>query len=94
MRKITQVKILKGYRLDLKFDDGVCGTVDLSNLVGRGVFASWNDRHFFEQVQIGSSGELTWDDEVDLCPDSLYLKATGQKPEDVFPTLRHESAHA
>lgn len=94
MRKITQVKVLQGYRLELTFDDGVCGTVDLSDLAGKGVFALWHDRHFFEQVRIGSFGELVWSDEIDLCPDSLYLKVTGKKPEDVFPALRPESAHA
>ena len=94
MRKITMVKVLQGYRLELTFDDGVSGTVDLSNLVGKGVFASWCDYRVFEQVQIGSFGELLWDNQVDLCPDSLYLKATGKKPEDIFPALRHELAHA
>ncbi len=94
MRKISKVKVLQGYFLELTFDDGVCGMVDLSDLVGRGIFASWRDRHIFEQVQIGSLGELNWGDQVDLCPDSLYLKVTGKKPEDIFPALRHESAHA
>ena len=94
MRKISKVKVLQGYCLELTFDDGVCGMVDLSDLVGRGVFVSWRDRHSFEQVQIGSLGELIWDDQVDLCPDSLYLKVTGKKPEDIFPALRPESAHA
>ena len=94
MRKITEVKVLQGYRLELTFDDGICGTVDLSDLVGKGVFALWHDRHFFEQVWIGSFGELIWGDQIDLCPDSLYLKVTGKKPEDVFPALRRESAHA
>ena len=94
MRKISKVKVLQGYCLELTFDDGVCGMVDLSDLVGRGVFALWRDRHSFEQVQIGSLGELIWGDQVDLCPDSLYLKVTGKKPEDIFPALRPESAHA
>ena len=94
MRKITKINILQNYLLELIFDDGICGTVDLSKLVGRGIFTLWHDYHFFEQVQIGSSGELIWDDQIDLCPDSLYLKVTGKKPEDVFPTLRHEPAHA
>ena len=94
MRKISKVKVLQGYRLKLAFDDGVSGVVDLSDLVGKGVFALWRDRHIFEQVRIGSFGELVWDDKIDLCPDSLYLKATGKQPEDVFPALRHETAHA
>jgi hypothetical protein len=94
MRKISKVKALQGYRLELEFDDGVSGTVDLSYLVGKGVFALWCDRPAFEQVRIGSSGELVWGDQIDLCPDALYLKATGKKPEDVFPALRHEPTRA
>ena len=94
MRKITKVKVLQGYWLELTFDDAVSGTVDLSNLVGKGVFVLWCDRDAFEQVKIGSSGELSWGNQVDLCPDSLYLKATGKKPEDVFPALRHKPANA
>jgi len=94
MRKILKVKALEGYSLELEFDDGVSGTVNLSDLAGKGVFALWRDRRAFERVQIGSSGELVWDDRVDLCPDALYLKVTGKKPEDLFPILRHEPAHA
>ena len=85
---------MPGYRLELEFDDGVSGTVDLSELVGQGVFAVWRDPLVFEQVRIGSSGELAWGEQVDLCPDALYLKVTGKKPEDIFPALRNHPAHA
>ncbi|MCJ7593660.1 MAG: DUF2442 domain-containing protein, partial [Desulfobacterales bacterium] len=73
---------------------GVCGVVDLSELVGKGVFTLWRNRHVFEKVRFGTFGELVWGDQIDLCPDSLYLRATGKKPEDVFPALRRESAYA
>jgi hypothetical protein len=94
MKRISKVKVLPEYRLELQFDDGVCGIVDLSEAVGKGVFALWRDPLFFEQVRIGSSGELAWGDQIDLCPDALYLKVTGKKPEDIFPALRSQSAHA
>jgi len=94
MRKITKITVLQGYRLDVTFDDGVSGVVDLSNLVGKGVFAPWRDHAFFAQVRIGSSGEAAWGDQIDLCPDSLYLKATGKRPEDLFPGLRREESRA
>jgi len=94
MRRINDVKLLGDYRLELVFDDGVTGVVDLSDLVGKGVFALWRDRAAFARVRIGTSGELLWDDQVDLCPDALYLKATGKKPEDLFPALRREPSHA
>ncbi|HSB06451.1 MAG TPA: DUF2442 domain-containing protein [Thermodesulfobacteriota bacterium] len=94
MRKVSKVKVLQGYRLELAFDDGVSGVADLSDLVGKGVFALWRDRHAFEQVRIGSMGELVWGDQIDLCPDSLYLKVTGKKPEEVFPALCREAVRA
>ena len=94
MAKIIKVSVLQGYCLELDFDDGVRGMVDLSDLAGKGVFALWDDRRVFEQVRIGSFGELAWGDKIDLCPDSLYLRATGKKPEDVFPALRREVAYA
>jgi hypothetical protein len=94
MRKITSFRVLDGFRLELTFDDGMHGTVDLSDLAGKGVFALWLDRSAFEKVSIGSSGELNWGDKVDLCPNSLCLRATGQKPQDLFPALRREHANA
>ena len=94
MRRIREVKVLAGYRMELAFDDGTKGIVDLSSLVGKGVFSLWDDPSAFDRVRIGASGELTWDDQVDLCPNALYLKVTGKKPEDLFPALRREPAHA
>ncbi|MFH0794246.1 MAG: DUF2442 domain-containing protein [bacterium] len=94
MCKVTSVKVLERYRLALTFDDGVKGTVDLSDLAGKGVFTLWEDRKAFANVHIGSSGELAWGDKIDLCPDALYLKVTGKKPEDMFPALKKEGANA
>jgi hypothetical protein len=51
MRKVLKVTALRGYRLELEFDDGVHGTVDLADLAGKGVFALWSDRRAFEQVR-------------------------------------------
>ncbi|NLF08544.1 MAG: DUF2442 domain-containing protein [Pirellulaceae bacterium] len=94
MKKIISVAVLENYRLALVFDDGVQGTVDLHKLTGSGVFALWNDYDSFKNVKIGDSGELVWSDQVDLCPDSLYLQVTGKKAEDVFPGLNKECANA
>ena len=94
MYKITDVKVLSNYNIRLKYSDGVEGTVDLSGLVGKGVFSLWNDYEEFKKASIGSSGELVWAAEVDLCPDSLYLQITGKKPEELFPAIKRESLHA
>ena len=85
--RLVEVKPLKGYRLWLRYEDGVEGTVDLSGLVGKGVFALWEDEERFRQVRIGDGGELVWSDEVDLCADALYLQITGKRPKEVFARL-------
>jgi hypothetical protein len=94
MHKIINVKVLENYKLKLEYDNGRQGIADLSHLVGKGVFSLWNDYNAFRKVNIGSSGELLWSDQVDICPDSLYLKITNQEPEDLFPILRRKAAYA
>ena len=85
---LVEAKPLKSYRLNVKFSDGVQGVVDLSEFAGKGVFALWNDYSQFEKVKIGGSGELIWNEEVDMDGLAIYLKLTGKKPEDVLPKLR------
>ena len=94
MHRVIRVAVLTDYRVDLRFEDGNGGVVDLSHLAGKGVFAAWTDYEAFKRVRIGDSGELAWDDQIDLCPDSLYLRATHQRPEDVFPSLTREATRA
>ena len=94
MYKINKVKVLSDYKIWLKYSDDIEGIIDLSDLVGRGVFSEWNDYDKFKNVKIGSSGELIWQDEVDLCPDSLYMKITGKTAEELFPLLKREPIHA
>jgi hypothetical protein len=94
MTKPVDLKPLDNYRLWLKYSNGTEGIVDLSNYVGKGVFSAWSDYNFFQSVKIGPSGELMWGEEIDLCPDSLYLKITGKKPEDLFPSLKRNFSHA
>jgi hypothetical protein len=92
--KITQVKPLSGYRLELRFEGGESGTVDLSEFVGRGVFTAWERPGVFEQAAVTSEGGVEWPGELDMCPDALYLRMTGKRPEVMFPALRNRLAHA
>lgn len=91
MFPLIEVRPLPQYRLFLRYQDGVAGEVDLSHLAGRGVFDLWNRSGEFEKVTIGPSGEVRWNDDVDLCPDALYMQITGKSPVDFFPGLRREA---
>ncbi|MSO19372.1 MAG: DUF2442 domain-containing protein [Acidobacteria bacterium] len=87
MNRITDVRALDGCRLWLRFADGIEGDLDLADLAGQGIFSAWDDRHFFESVHINASGALEWGDNIDLCPDSIYLRLTGKSAAEIFPGL-------
>ena len=90
---LQEVRPLESFCLHVKFSDGIEGKVDLSEFAGKGVFALWNDYSQFEKVTMGSSGELVWNDDVDMDGLGIYLKLTGKKPEDILPRLQ-EPSHA
>jgi len=87
----TLVRSLPNYRLYLEFSVGAKGEVDLSDLKGKGVFEAWNDYAFFEKVHVGRQRQIQWDDYIELCADSLYLKLTGENPAELFPKPRRET---
>ncbi len=78
MKRLVNVKPLPRYRLRLRFEDGADGEVDLGDLVGKGVFAAWEDPKVFEEVGIDpTTGSVCWPGGIDLCPDRLYHDITG-----------------
>ena len=68
---------LPDYRLWLAFNDGVSGEVDLAHLAGKGVFKAWDKPDFFEDVRVTSYGTISWNDDIEMGVDSLYLDVTG-----------------
>ncbi len=94
MVRPLKVKALSGYRLWVRFSDGMEGEIDLKHLAGKGVFTLWNDPAALEKVYIGDYGQISWSDTVDICSDAIYLRVTGKTPEQVFPSLAPEAVHA
>ena len=92
--KIIRAKALPAYQLELEFESGETGVVDLSSFAGRGVFVAWQQPGVFEQVSITEQCAVEWPGEIDLCPDALYLQMTGKRAEDVFPNLQNRFSHA
>ena len=75
----------EGYSIWPSYDDGSTGEVDLSHLQGKGVFKAWEDRAFFEGVYIDEYQGISWGEDIDLCPDALYMQLTGKSIEEVMP---------
>ena len=92
MTRPTEVKALGHFKIWLRYDDGIEGEVDLSDLAGRGVFKAWDDPEFFSSVQLALDGAIEWGVGIDLCPDAMYLRLIHKSPEEVFPRLK--SGHA
>jgi hypothetical protein len=78
MVRPVKVEPLNGYRLRVRYADGLEGIIDLSKQVGRGVFAPLRDDALFRNVQIGDRGQIAWSDDLDICPDSAYLEITAR----------------
>ncbi len=78
--RVVAVRPVTPYRLELAFDNGVSGAVDLQGwLTGAGgVMEPLADPEFFRQVSLDQeAGTIRWPNGVDLCPDVLYSRATG-----------------
>lgn len=88
MVKLIHVTPQAGYKLHLEYDDGTIGNIDVSELIGKGVFMSLRDASMFESVTVGEHGEVRWSDDLELCADALYLQLTGKSAEELFPNLR------
>ena len=82
-----EVEARDGYRLWIRFDDGVEGEVDLSSRAGRGVFKVWGDPGVFESVSVTPHRTIRWTDDAELCADALYLDITGRAVEEIMPGL-------
>ena len=75
--KIVACEPHGGYKIWIRFDDGLSGEVDLSHLVGKGVFAAWNSIEFFNSVHIDKETDtVAWGDNLDLDPYVLRDKIT------------------
>lgn len=78
--RVTSVRHVRDYVLELHFGDGSHGEVDFrSRIVGRGgVFALLEKTEVFRQVHVDpEAGTIAWPNGVDFCPDTLHHEATG-----------------
>ena len=87
---LLEVDPREDYCIWLRYNDGVCGEVDLSGIPRTGVFAAWKDRAFFQTAHLDGQGAVVWgeDEQLDACADYLYMQLTGKTVEELLPGLR------
>lgn len=71
---LKEAKALSGCRLQLLFEDGVNGIVDLGIWNQKAPFKFWEKENFFSSFKITTNKKIEWNGEIDMDPDAFYLK--------------------
>ena len=72
-REIIDARIVKGYTVELVFDDLERRVVNLRKFLGRGIFAALLDPRKFRQMKVDAElGTICWPNGADIAPDRLY----------------------
>lgn len=76
---VVSANYIEDYKIEVEFDDGKKGIVDFSVYLNKGgVFERFKDINFFRQFEINHElGVITWQNEIDIAPETLYSLATG-----------------
>jgi hypothetical protein len=80
LKDIVAVKSLGGYRLWIRFEDGIEGELDFQPLLSfSGVFEPLSDPDYFSRVRVNSElGTICWPNDADFDPLVLYAYLTTQ----------------
>jgi hypothetical protein len=72
--KVSAVRVLDNYRLELTFANGECRVFDANPYLEFEVFKPLRHPGIFSMVRV-VSGAVEWPGEVDLSSDTLYLES-------------------
>lgn len=71
MNRIIEFKILKGYHVWLKFDDGFEANLDFKPFLGKGFTKELLDKNKFRTLSMEDGGGLAFYNGYDFCPNHL-----------------------
>ncbi len=71
---VIEVKVVKEYKLALKFEDGREGEIDIDQIIDfDGIFSPLKNKEFFDQVYVNPDiGTICWPNGADISPVFLY----------------------
>ncbi len=75
---VVDARHIEGYKIELTFEDGKKGVVDLKDYAKEGgIFGRFDDLDYFRRFYVNKDlGALCWPDGLDIAPETLYHKAT------------------
>ena len=87
--KVLEVKYISEYIISIKFDDGVNGTIELNDLVEKGIFKVLQDKNQFAKVYTNGYS-IAWSNELEIDATTIYSELTGKNFGEILsPKLSH-----
>jgi hypothetical protein len=87
--KVQEVKYIADYIISIKFDDGVNGTIELNDLVQKGIFKVLQDKNQFAKVYTNGYS-IAWSNELEIDATTIYSELTGKNFGEILsPKLSH-----
>jgi hypothetical protein len=73
---LTEAKYLEGYQIEVTFNNGRHGVVDLSDALNGPVFEPLKNLSLFSKLKVDEELEtIVWPNGADLAPEFLYFMA-------------------
>ena len=73
--KVIEGRHVEGYRLWLRFEDGLEGEIDLSDILQGPVFAPLKDVSAFARLRVDPNWHtIVWPGDLDIAPESLRTR--------------------
>lgn len=81
--KVQEVTYLSDYTINVKFEDGVSGTIHLNDLVKKGIFKVLQDKTQFAKVYT-TGYSIAWSNELEIDATTIYSEITGKHFGDIL----------
>jgi hypothetical protein len=78
--RVAEVTTLEGCRLRLVFSNGERRIFDASPYLGYPAFKKLTNAGFFDMAR-PAHGTVVWPDNIDFCPDTLYVESVKEEQE-------------
>jgi Protein of unknown function (DUF2442) len=81
--RVKNVKAIDNYILEIEFANNETKLFDVSPYLNYPIYESLKDVVFFSTARV-SLGTVVWNDDIDFCPDTLFLESKVAEIENQF----------
>ncbi len=79
---VTEAKYVENFKIELSFNNGKSGVVDLSDSLKGPVFEQLKEKSEFSKLKLDKElHTIVWPNGADLAPEYLYYKAFKTQPD-------------